>query len=66
MTGFDYKKLRSSDVVENTVIRVSVLGYVLFAHVAMLVFKITSGLKIQWINHKPWPYRKMYTDFKRF
>ena len=44
--------------------RILVVLYIVLAHVAMLVFKITSGLRIQWINHTAWPYRKMYNDFK--
>ena len=43
-------------------IRVCFILYVFWAHVAKLYFT-PIGLKVQYINHKPWPYKKMYKRF---
>jgi len=51
-------------IMENFLVRLLIIVYVLIAHFAMIIFKLTTGLRIQWINHKPWPYKQMWNDFR--
>ena len=51
------------DVAEVFVMRLLIAIYVIFAHFAMFVFWF-SGLKIAYINHRQWPYKKMWKDFR--
>ena len=44
------------------IVRSMVVIYVAFAHFAKVIFWF-SGLKIAYINHKPWSYKKMWKDF---
>jgi hypothetical protein len=49
-------------LIEVIIIRIGIVLYVTFAHIALVMFYPT-GLKIQWINHMPWPYKKMWREF---
>ena len=44
------------------IVRLMIVVYFALAHFAIFIFWF-SGLKIAYVNHMPWPYKKMWRDF---
>ena len=51
-----------AEVVYNLLMRIIIVLYIICGHAIKLMLWPT-GLKIAYINHKPWPWRKLWHGF---
>ena len=45
--------------IENIAFRILIVLYIIVAHFAKIIF-FFSGLKMQYVNDEPWPYKQMF------
>ena len=48
--------------VTNGLVRILVVVYIIFAHIILLFLK-PRGLRLEFINVGPWPYKRLWTTF---